>query len=90
MGTLTFQLTDTIDGTLTKSYTNFSDADMAKMFAAYQSTANIAVNGTATHAQVFNCIVDQSINNWMTTTQAFNIAAADAAARASINTISIT
>lgn len=74
MGTLTFQVTNATDGTLSKVYNNFSDAHITNWIAAYQSAANVSVNGTATRAQVLNYIITQTVNNWVTTTVQFNAA----------------
>ena len=90
MGTLTFQVIDAIDGTLSKSYTNFSDADITKWIATYQSAANTSVNGTATRAQVLNYIITQAVNGWVSATQVYNASIASAAAMATAPTISIT
>ena len=53
MGTLTFTVVETGQTTLTKTYT-IADADIDKTVAAYQSAANVSINGLATRAQVLN------------------------------------
>ena len=50
-GTITVQVVETGQTTQTKTYT-VADADIDKIVAAYQSGANVSVNGTATRAQV--------------------------------------
>ena len=62
MGTIAFTVTDAI-GPASKTFT-VPDAQLARMIVAYQSAANVAVNGTATRGQVLNYIVRQ----WMDTT----------------------
>lgn len=51
MGTITFQVTETGQTNATKAFT-VPDADIDRFVAAWQQDANIAVNGTATRAQV--------------------------------------
>lgn len=72
MGTITIQVVETGQTTLTKTYT-VADADIDKIVAAYQSAANVSVNGTATRAQVLNYVC----GTWAAATQAqvqqFNI-----------------
>ena len=93
MGTLTFQVIDAIDGTLSKSYANFSDAAITKWIEAYQSAANVQINGTATRAQVFDYIISQVVSGWVSDMQAYDsaqaVAAATAAASAAASAISI-
>lgn len=55
MATLAITATETGQTTLTKTY-NMADATMDLMIQAYQSDANVSVNGTATRAQVLNYI----------------------------------
>lgn len=52
MGTLSIQLTETGQVTLTKTFT-VADSDIDKVTAAYQSDANVSVNGSASRAQVW-------------------------------------
>lgn len=56
MAAITISASETGQPTLSKTFT-LSDANMDLMVQAYQQDANIAVNGTATRAQVFNTIV---------------------------------
>jgi hypothetical protein len=56
MATVAFQVTRTGQTTANKTVT-YADADFDKMVAAYQSDANVSINGTATYAQVLNYIV---------------------------------
>jgi hypothetical protein len=51
MGTITIQVVETGQTTLTKVYT-ILDADVDRLVTAYQTVGNVAVNGTATRAQV--------------------------------------
>lgn len=51
MGTLTFQVAETAQTTLTKAYT-LPDAHIDRLVAAYQAAANVSISGTATRAQV--------------------------------------
>ena len=90
MGTLTFQVTDTTDGTETKTYANFSDADITKWIASNQSAANSSVNGTATRIQVIDYVIAQTVRGWISTTQSYSDAIAAAAAASAVQAISIT
>lgn len=74
MGVLTFQIVNPTDGTLTKAYNSFSDAHITNWIAAYQSAANMSVNGTATRVQVLDYIITQTVNSWVTATVQFNAA----------------
>ena len=51
MATISFQVTETGQTTLSKTYT-LADAQLDRLTAAYQSLGNVAVGGTATRAQV--------------------------------------
>lgn len=51
MGTLTFQVAETGQTTLSKVYT-LPDAQIDRLVAAYQTAANVSISGTATRAQV--------------------------------------
>lgn len=51
MGSISFTVTETGKPDATKSYT-VPDADIDRMVAAYQSDANVDINGTATRGQV--------------------------------------
>lgn len=53
MGTISFQVAQTGQTTLTKTYT-IPDAHIDRLVAAYQTPANASINGTATRAQVLN------------------------------------
>lgn len=59
-GTITFQVTETGQTTATKTFT-LPDVQIDRMVAAYQSPANVSVNGTATRAQVLNYIATKLI-----------------------------
>lgn len=51
MGTISIQVAETGQATLTKTYT-LPDAQIDRLVAAYQSAGNTSVNNTATRAQV--------------------------------------
>lgn len=53
MATITFQVAETGQTTLTKTYT-LADSQLDRMIAAYQAAANVAIGGVATRAQVLN------------------------------------
>lgn len=85
MGSIAFSITDAI-GPANKSFT-VPDAQLARMIVAYQSAANIAVNGTATRGQVLNYIATK----WMSDTTAYVLlqesASAQTTAAASVTPI---
>lgn len=60
MGSITFTVKETGKADATKTYT-VPDADIDRVVAAYQNDANVAVNGTATRAQVLL----QMVTSWM-------------------------
>lgn len=55
--TITITLTETAQPTVTKGPVTIADSDVDQIVAAYQSAANVSVNGTATRAQVLNYMV---------------------------------
>lgn len=57
-GSVTFQVAQGGQTTASKTYT-LTDAEVGRMIAAFQSDANVSVNGTATRAQVLAYAVDQ-------------------------------
>lgn len=60
-GSISIQVVETGQTTLTKTYSTIPDANIDRIVAAYQSAANTSVNGTATRAQVLNYWVTQFI-----------------------------
>lgn len=84
MGTISFQVVETGQTTLTKTYT-LPDAQIDRMVAAYQSAGNTAVNGTATRAQVLQTVVAGWISATVQQVTSFEQAAAAAGAAAPIN-----
>lgn len=61
MATIAITVTETSKPTLNKTYT-LADADMNAVVDAFQSDANVSINGTASRAQVMNFIM---LNVWM-------------------------
>lgn len=53
MGTISFQVTETGQTPLARTFT-LPDAHIDRMVAAYQSVGNQSIGGTATRAQVLN------------------------------------
>ena len=62
-GTISFSITTTATGTVTKSYTQFNDADMVTWIAAYQNQCNGSINAVCTSAQVLSYIIQQYITS---------------------------
>lgn len=56
MGTIVFQVTEGGQPNVSKTF-NFTDAQIDRLVVAYQGPANVAINGTASRAQVLNYIV---------------------------------
>ncbi|MGA7748658.1 MAG: hypothetical protein WCA63_00775 [Gallionella sp.] len=71
-GSITFTITDSADGTLTKTYTQFSDANITNWIAAYQQPCNLSIQGTCARAQVLNYIVQSMVNQWVGVTNFYN------------------
>jgi hypothetical protein len=61
MGSISFTITQTSKPDAIKTYT-VPDADVDRLVAAYQSDANVSVNGTATRAQVLLYVAAQWIS----------------------------
>lgn len=65
MATIAFQVTETAQTTVSKSY-SLADSQMDRIIAAYQSGANSAVNGTASRVQVLQFwltgFIQQTVN----------------------------
>lgn len=57
MATITATVVETGFANASKTYT-LADADMDRVVAAYQQHGNVAVNGTATRAQVLAWVFD--------------------------------
>ncbi len=89
MGTLSFQIVDATDGTVTKSYTNFSDADITRWIAAYQARADAARGSSSTRLQVLNFIISSFVAEQIATVRAYETAEAEKTAQAA-TPISIT
>lgn len=68
MGTITIQVAEAGQTTLTKTYT-VPDAHIDRMVAAYQQTGNVFINGTATRAQVLLAWANQFIQNTISAVQ---------------------
>lgn len=62
-GSLTFQVTNATDGTITKTFAQFSDTDITRWIAANQSACNVDKNGTCTRVQVLNYIVTNFVSS---------------------------
>lgn len=88
MGKLVFQITDAV-GPAAKTFT-VPDVQIARMIAAYQGPANVAVNGTATRAQVLDYLVKRWIDTAVEDVKVFEIASAQATALASVTPITPT
>lgn len=63
MSTIALQVTSGL-GNLTRSKT-VTDAHLTRLVAAYQTEANVSVNGTATNAQVITYIWEQAVAGWI-------------------------
>lgn len=61
MATISFQVAETGQTTLTKTYT-LPDANVDLLVQAYQQQANTAINGTATRPQVLQTWVTGLVN----------------------------
>jgi hypothetical protein len=61
MGSISFQVVETGQTTLTKTYT-LADSQVDRLVAAYQVAANASISGTATRAQVLNFWVQGLVN----------------------------
>lgn len=85
-GTVSISVTNVANGTVTKTFT-VPDADLVRRVAAYQSQANVSINGTATRLQVLNYIATAMMQGWVDATKAFEASAATATATASITPI---
>lgn len=70
MATITLQVAETGQTTLTKTYT-LPDANVDLLVNAYQSVGNTSVNGTATRAQVLLAWVQQFIANTVSTVTSY-------------------
>lgn len=89
MASIAFQVQTTQDGTLSRSRT-ITDAHATRLIAAYQTEANVSVNGTATRAQVWNYIVNTMYYQWVAKVRAYEDAVAAAAATAANTDIPLT
>ena len=78
MGSISFTITQTSKPDATKTYT-VPDADVDRLVAAYQSDANVDINGTATRAQVLLYIAKQWVKLIKDKVKSVETAAAQAA-----------
>lgn len=79
-GTITITVVQGAQPDATKTFT-LPDAQITRLVAAYQSLANVAVNGTATRAQVLNYVLTQV---WLQSTVDFVKGVETAAAKAAV------
>ena len=86
-GSLQFQVTDATDGTVTKTYSQFSDAHITRWIAANQTACNIDKNGTCTRGQVLNYIVSKFVADQIAGVKSFEDAAATSSATAGVTPI---
>lgn len=86
-GTLSFQVTNATDGTVTKTYNNFSDAEMTRWIAANQSDCNAQKNGICTRSQVLNYIMTNFVKGQIAQVKDFEQNAARAQAEAGVTPI---
>ncbi len=84
MGQFAFSITNATDGTQSKTFASFSDADMTRLIAAYQQEANVSINGVATRVQVWNYIANQVVAGWVAKVKNYEQANAVAAAAAGV------
>lgn len=89
MATITIQVVTVADGTLTKSLT-IPEAQATRMIAAYQSGANIDINGTATRVQVWNYIFKVIVAEWRRFVKSYETQVTTTSAAAGVTDISIT
>ena len=75
MATIAFQITETGFANLSKTYT-LADAQLDRVVVALQGPANIAVNGTATRAQVLNYWTSTAIDALKAAVKAYETQAA--------------
>ena len=87
MATVTIQVVETGQTTLTKTFTFTPDTQLDRMIASYQSAANTSINGTATRAQVLNYWSQTIIAAAIANVQAFETTAATTTAVATVTTI---
>jgi hypothetical protein len=83
MGSITFSVAQTAQTTATKAFT-VADADLDRMITAYQSDANVSVNGTATRNQVLLYIASV----WMNSTKDYIKGKETAAQQAALTPVS--
>ena len=88
-GSLQFQVTDATDGTVTKTYSQFTDAHITRWIAANQTACNIAKNGTCTRVQVLNYIVSKFVVDQIALVKSSETNTATTSAAAGVGSISI-
>lgn len=86
-GSLSFQVTDATDGTVTKTYSQFSDAHITRWIAANQTPCNIQKNGVCTRVQVLNYIVEKFVADQISGVKSFEENAAASSATAGVTPI---
>lgn len=88
-GSLTFQVSDATDGTVTKTFSQFSDAHITRWIAANQSACNVEKNGTCTRVQVLNYIVTNFVSDQITLVTSSEKTTAATSAEAAVTPIDI-
>lgn len=88
-GSLTFQVSDATDGTVTKTFSNFSDAHITRWIAANQTACNVEKNGTCTRVQVLNYIVTNFVADQVSLVKSSEAASAATAATEAVTPIDI-
>lgn len=88
-GSLTFQVTDATDGTVTKTFSQFSDANITRWIAANQSACNVSKNGTCTRLQVLNYIITNFVSSQVSLIKQYEQNDAASAASAAVTPIEI-
>lgn len=88
-GSLTFQVTNSIDGTVTKTFSQFSDAHITRWIAVNQSACNVEKNGTCTRVQVLNYIVTNFVAGQIALVKSSEATSASTAATDAVTPIEI-
>lgn len=60
-GSLTIETTDATDGTVTNTFSTFTDAHITRWIAANQTACNIQGNGVCSRTQVLNYIATKFV-----------------------------
>lgn len=90
-GSLSFQVTDATDGTVTRTFSQFSDADITRWIAAWQAPCNatLVAPATCTRLQVLAFIVNNFVASQIQIVRSFERQNASDAAAAAISSITI-